>query len=54
MIQSLYVLGQYHVSQMAKQMHLRASEFVDAVNCSLSHEDYDQILRARVLDEESP
>lgn len=46
-------LGQYHVNQMAKQMHLRASEFVDAVNCSLSREDYDQILRARVLNEDS-
>jgi hypothetical protein len=47
-------LSQYHVSQMAKQMHLRASEFVDAVNCPLSREDYNQILRARVLDEKSP
>jgi predicted deacetylase len=47
-------LSQYHVNQMAKQMRLRASEFVDAVNCPLSREDYYRILRARVMDEESP
>ena len=47
-------LSRYHTSQMAKQMHLHTSEFLDAVNCPLSREDYDQILRARVLDEGSP
>ena len=47
-------LSQYHMSQMAKQMHLCVSEFVDAVNCPLSREDYYQILRMRVLDDDSP
>ena len=45
-------LSRYHVSQMARQMHLRTSEFVDAVNCPLSREDYARILRGRVLGEE--
>ena len=43
-------LTRYHVSQMAKQMHLHNSEFVDAVKCPLSREDYYQILCERVLD----
>jgi hypothetical protein len=42
-------LSRYHVSQMARQMHLRTAEFADAVHCPLSREDYDQILRERVL-----
>ena len=43
-------LSRYHVSQMAKQMHLRTAEFLDAVRCSLSREQYYQLLRERVLD----
>ena len=39
-----------HVSQMAKQMNLRTAEFLDAVNCPLSREAYEQILHERVLD----
>ena len=42
-------LSRYHVSQMAKQMHLRTGEFLDAVNCPLSREAYVQILRERAL-----
>ena len=45
-------LSPYHVSQMARQMHLQASEFLDAVSCPLSREDYERILRERVLDGE--
>lgn len=43
-------LSRYHVSQMAKQMHLRAAEFLDAVNCPLQREEYERLLRERVLD----
>ena len=43
-------LSPYHVSQMARQMHLRTAEFLDAINCPLSREDYCRILRERVLD----
>ena len=42
-------LSRYHVSQMAKQMHLRTDEFLDAVRCPLSSEDYTRLLRERVL-----
>jgi len=40
-------LSAYHTSQMAKQMRLRTAEFVDAVNCSLTTEEYYRILRGR-------
>jgi predicted deacetylase len=43
-------LSRYHVSQMAKQLRLRTAEFVDAVNCPLTREDYCRILRERVPD----
>jgi hypothetical protein len=43
-------LSRYHEGQMARQMHLRTSEFLDAVNCPLSREGYERILRERVLD----
>ena len=43
-------LSRYHVSQMARQTHLRTAEFLDAVNGPLSREDYDRLLRERVLD----
>jgi hypothetical protein len=42
-------LSPYHVSHMARQMHLQAAEFADAVNCPLSREDYHRILQERVL-----
>ena len=45
-------LSRYHVSQMARQMHLHPSEFLDAVNCPLSCEDYERILHERVLGDE--
>jgi predicted deacetylase len=44
-------LSRYHVSQMAKQVHLRTSEFVDAIHCPLSRENYERLLRERVLDD---
>ncbi len=40
-------LSSFHVSQMAKQMRLQASEFVDAVDCPLSREEYYRLLRER-------
>ena len=43
-------LSPYHVSHMARQMRLQPAEFVDAVNCPLSREDYCRILHERVLD----
>lgn len=45
-------LSRYHVGQMARQMHLRTAEFPDAANCPLSREDYERILRERVLVDE--
>jgi len=42
-------LSPYHASQMARQMHLRPAEFVDAVNCPLTREGYCCILRERVF-----
>lgn len=47
-------LRPYHVSHMARQMHLQAAEFADAVNCPLSREAYHRILHERTsgLDEE--
>jgi hypothetical protein len=45
-------LSRYHVGQMARQMQLHTAEFLDAVNCPLSREDYERILRERVLADE--
>ncbi|HEY63607.1 MAG TPA: hypothetical protein G4O02_03450 [Caldilineae bacterium] len=41
-------LSRYHVSQMAKQMRLRTAEFIDAVQCPLTREDYYRILREHI------
>ena len=41
-------LSAYNISQMAKQMRLRPDEFMDAVNCPLSRDDYHRIVRERV------
>ena len=43
-------LSHYHVSQMAKQLRLQTSEFVDAVNYPLTREEVYRILRERILD----
>ena len=43
-------LSTYHVDQMAKQMHLRPQEFLDAVSCTLSQEDYYRLLKERIPD----
>jgi len=42
-------LSPFHVTQMAKQMRLRGDEFLDAINCPLDREAYQDILRERVL-----
>jgi hypothetical protein len=34
-------------SQMAKQVHLSTQEFADLVDCPLSRQQYDQLLRKR-------
>jgi len=41
-------LSRYHVSQMAKQCRLSTGEFVDAVRCPLTREDYYRLLRERI------
>jgi hypothetical protein len=43
-------LGRFHVGQMAKQMRLRTSEFIEAVACPLEQEDYYRLLRERIPD----
>jgi hypothetical protein len=43
-------LSRSHVSQIAKQMHLRTAEFLDAVRCPLLREEYYRLLHERVLD----
>ena len=43
-------LSRYHVSQMAKQCRLSTGEFVDAVRCPLTREDYHRLLRERMSD----
>jgi hypothetical protein len=35
------------ISQMARQCHLTNSEFIDLVDCTLSQEQYEQLLRNR-------
>jgi hypothetical protein len=45
-------LSRYHVTQMARQMHLHTAEFLEAVQCALSREDYYRILRERALDQD--
>jgi hypothetical protein len=46
-------LSRYHVSQMARQMHLCDSEFVDVVKGLLNRQAYYQILHECVLKIES-
>lgn len=41
-------LRRYHVAQMAKQLRLRPAQFVDAVRCPLTRDDYYRILRSGV------
>ena len=40
-------LRDFHVSHMARQMHLQVAEFADAVNCPLNRDEYYRILRQR-------
>ena len=40
-------LMDFHVSHMARQMHLQVAEFADAVNCPLGAEEYYRIVRER-------
>lgn len=41
-------LGDFHISQMARQMRLRKQEFLDAVHCPLEQEEYHALLRERL------
>jgi hypothetical protein len=43
-------LSRFHIGQMARQMCLRTSEFVEAVACPLEQEDYYRLLRERIPD----
>ena len=38
-------LSPYHISQMSRQMRLTKEQFVDAVMCPLSQDEYYHILR---------
>ena len=40
-------IGDGLISQMAKQCHLNAKEFLCLVDCPLSREDYEKLLLAR-------
>lgn len=40
-------LSDYHVARMAKQTHLHKDEFLDAVNCPLSKEEYYRLAQTR-------
>jgi len=44
-------LSRFHVGNMAKQMHLSKTQFVDAVECPLSQEAYYRLLRERMAGE---
>ncbi|MCD4707018.1 MAG: hypothetical protein K8S62_04690 [Candidatus Sabulitectum sp.] len=37
------------IGQMAKQLKLSRAEFIDLVNCPLSQEDYENILRSKAF-----
>jgi len=43
-------LSHFHVGEMAKQVRLKPDEFVDAVNCPLSQEEYYRLLCERLPD----
>jgi hypothetical protein len=43
-------LSRFHVGQMAKQMRLRKSEFIEAAACPLEREDYYRLLKERIPD----
>ena len=38
-------LYDFHISEMAKQIYLKKSEFLDFVNCPLSEDEYVEILK---------
>lgn len=41
-------LSHFHIGEMAKQMHLKPDEFVDAITCPLSQEEYYRLLHVRI------
>ncbi len=41
-------VGRYHIGQMAHQMRLSRREFLDAVKCPLTQEEYHGLLRQRL------
>ena len=47
-------LGDTLVSRMAKQLSLTKAQFVDLVNCPLSHEGFVNILKKQGMDVEEP
>jgi hypothetical protein len=44
------MLSHFHAGKMAKQVHLKPDEFVDAINCPLSQDEYYRLLRERIPD----
>ncbi|MFQ6100277.1 MAG: hypothetical protein ACE5OS_03450 [Anaerolineae bacterium] len=44
-------VGRYHVGYMARQMRLSRREFLDAIKCPLTREEYYGLLRQRLEDQ---
>ena len=44
-------VGSYHIGQMARQMRLSRREFLDAVKCPLTRDEYCGLLRQRLTHE---
>ena len=44
-------VGRYHIGQMARQMGLSRREFLDAIKCPLTREEYYGLLRQRLKDQ---
>jgi len=40
--------GRYHIGQMARQMWLNRREFIDAIECPLTQDEYYGLLRQRL------
>lgn len=44
-------VGRYHIGQMARQMRLSRREFLDAIECPLTRDEYCGLLRQRLKDQ---
>lgn len=44
-------VGRYHIGQMARQMRLSRQEFLDAIECPLTRQEYYKLLRQRLQDQ---